>query len=289
MEIKTFNQFKADIEAGQPHGFYHGVPNEDYHRSPGISKSGLDLISRSPAHYKFAPARKATAAMQIGTAIHSAILEPVMFERDYMLLKDVHDKRTAEYKAAVQQFGENNVLTSVEATKIKGMQEAIFANNHVMLLLSGMTYYTELSCYARDSEGTLLKCRFDAISIDGTALDLKKSRDATAYGFSRSCNEYRYHVQAAFYSYVYQLATGLPLNGFIFLAVEDDAPHYSKLYQLDSDALEIGNYLMHKNLATYKDCLKEGYWPLPDGGIETLSLPAWVISDYENKLEEGIV
>lgn len=288
MDIRTFDQFKADLEAGQLHGFYHGVPNEDYHRSPGISKSGLDLINRSPAHFKFAPARKPSAAMQIGTAIHSAILEPAIFERDYMLLEDVHDKRKAEYKAAVQQFGENNVLTSVEATKIKGMQEAIFANQQANFLLNRMTY-TELSCYARDFEGTLLKCRFDAISIDGTALDLKKSRDATSFGFSRSCNEYRYHVQHAFYSYVYQLATGLQLNGFIFLAVEDDAPHYSKLYQLDSDALEIGNYLMHKNLATYKDCLKEDYWPLPDGGLETLSLPAWAISDYENKLEEEIV
>lgn len=32
----------------------HGMPNADYHASPAISKSGLDKIAKSPAHYRIA-------------------------------------------------------------------------------------------------------------------------------------------------------------------------------------------------------------------------------------------
>ena len=37
----------------EPGCFYANLPNELYHKGPGISKSGLDQIRRSPAHYVY--------------------------------------------------------------------------------------------------------------------------------------------------------------------------------------------------------------------------------------------
>lgn len=70
-------------------GIYDNISNADYHGGAGISKSGLDLIHRSPLHFK--AARDAandntpTTAQRIGTAFHSLLLEPLMFTREYTL------------------------------------------------------------------------------------------------------------------------------------------------------------------------------------------------------------
>ena len=70
-------------------GVYSGIPNADYHGGPGISKSGLDLIRRSPQHYKAvvdgANDNQPTAAQAIGTAAHCLILEPQEFAKNYCL------------------------------------------------------------------------------------------------------------------------------------------------------------------------------------------------------------
>lgn len=78
----------TDDNAIQP-GVYGNISNADYHGGPGISKSGLDLIRRSPMHYRFATSaandNEPTAAQFIGTAFHTLLLEPDVFSREYCL------------------------------------------------------------------------------------------------------------------------------------------------------------------------------------------------------------
>lgn len=71
-------------------GVYAGIPNADYHGGPGISKSGLDLIHRSPMHYHAVVTaandnHESTVAQALGTAAHALILEPAEFVKDYCL------------------------------------------------------------------------------------------------------------------------------------------------------------------------------------------------------------
>lgn len=70
-------------------GIYPGIPNSEYHGGPGDSKSGLDLIARSPLHYRCAKDaandNEPTIAQRIGTAAHAAILEPALFVQEYCL------------------------------------------------------------------------------------------------------------------------------------------------------------------------------------------------------------
>lgn len=70
-------------------GVYPGIPNAEYHNGPGVSKSGLDLVARSPMHYKAVrdseASREPTPAQAIGTAIHALILEPEEFVKDFCL------------------------------------------------------------------------------------------------------------------------------------------------------------------------------------------------------------
>lgn len=70
-------------------GIYEGISNAEYHGGEGVSKSGLDLIRRSPMHFKAvrmaANDNEPTPAQAIGTAAHSIILEPKEFAKEYCL------------------------------------------------------------------------------------------------------------------------------------------------------------------------------------------------------------
>lgn len=82
-------------------GIYDNLSNADYHAGPGESKSLLDLVRRSPVHYR---ARKIAAndneqhaptpAQMIGTAFHALLLEPHEFFKDYTLALRPQDVQT---------------------------------------------------------------------------------------------------------------------------------------------------------------------------------------------------
>jgi exodeoxyribonuclease VIII len=86
-------------------GIYAGISNDAYHGGPGVSKSGLDLIARSPLHYwtrYLDPQRtptEPTPSMRLGTAIHTAVLEPGEFAKRHHVAPVV-DRRTKDGKAA---------------------------------------------------------------------------------------------------------------------------------------------------------------------------------------------
>lgn len=274
-------------------GFISGMPNEIYHSTPGfISKSGLDLINRSPSHYKYSDDTAQTKSMQLGTAIHVAILEPEVFERDYMLLRDVKDRRSAAYKAAVEVHGPDNVLTASDADLVIGMQESVRSDARAMEWLSKIEH-AELSLFTTcPTTGAKVRCRYDAITSDGYIIDLKSTRDASPDEFAKSIYNFRYHVQDALYSDAYQWHTGKEIKGFIFLAVENTLPHSVMVYQLDDISKEIGRSEYKKNLATYMHSAITGDWhgyQRNDSGVDLIALPEWAIMRHEVETDSDLI
>src|SRR5512133_3499649 len=63
-----------------------GIPFAEYLQLPGLSISALKLLRQSPLKFKHnltAP-RVETAAMALGTAVHTAVLEPHRLPTDYI-------------------------------------------------------------------------------------------------------------------------------------------------------------------------------------------------------------
>lgn len=249
------------------------MPNDAYHAYDGISKSGLDLIARSPAHYAYRAAHEPSRAMVIGSATHAAIFEPDVFAKQYMLLKDVTDRRASAYKEAVKAHGEENVLTGKEADAVSGMQAALQLNPHAKALLDAEGW-AEIAVFATDPvTGVLVKCKFDKLLKSLRAVDLKTTVDLR--DFAKSVANYRYHVQQAFYSDVFEWATGEQLTGFDFLAVEKEAPNASRPFIIDKPSVDYGRKLYREALNVYAECLANNEWPLPDGANEYITLPSW--------------
>ncbi len=259
------------------------LSNEQYHASEGISKSGIDRVARSPQHFVSGGIHEPSRAMEIGTAIHCAVLEPMVYKREYRTV-DCMARTSAIYKAACKDRDSSLVLTQAEGDKIEGMQAAIMRNKSAAMLLSGEGQ-NELSVFAKDPEtGVLVKCRFDRL-IGGVAVDLKKTQDARSPAFSRAIENYRYHVQAAFYMDVYHWATGETLSSFKFIAVEESSPHGVRVYTINEESIMVGRALYRDALNIYAECLDKGEWPAYGDDEEEIGIPGWAISQFEDSLE----
>ena len=267
--------------------FVRDMPNEDYHAYEGISKSGLDKIAKSPAHFYLSAPKGQTPAMRMGTIVHTAVLEPERFRAEYITLKGITSKAKPEYKAAAKVHGGGNVLTEQEGAEVISLQETIAASRDASAALAECDTF-ELSAFVEIS-GVICRARYDAISLKtGVSVDLKTTRDSSREEFAKSVFNFRYHVQDAFYSMIYERITGYPMR-FKFLAVENEPPHCPMVYELDQEAKQYGLQDAMRDLLTYKRANDSQEWNGYEQTNEPLTLPNWALARYETELEEGIV
>jgi exodeoxyribonuclease VIII len=106
-------------------------------------------------------------------------------------------------------------------------------------------------------------------------VDLKTCVDASPAGFAKSIVNWRYQVQAAFYSDGWEAATGQKVHAFVFAAVEKEWPYAAAAYMLTDEDLTQGRLAYRRNLRTYAACTASGEWPGYSTDIQLLNLPAW--------------
>lgn len=262
-----------------------GMSNEDYHSSEGISKSGLDLIAKSPLHYWAAylnpkrEPRTETAAMMIGTAIHTAVLEPDRFAMEYRVSPAV-DKRTKDGKATWEAFVadcETNGHTPISVKDLEACNNiAEVVRNHYTAQQLFKNGVAETSMFWEDeATGVLCKCRPDWIADGNILVDLKSTVDASPEGFSRSAFNYRYWVQAAWYLDGAEKATGTRPEAFVFVAFEKEPPYACGFYYASDEMVEAGRAEYRRCLDLYADSLKHKNWRGYSPTLEPLQMPAW--------------
>jgi exodeoxyribonuclease VIII len=258
-------------------GIYFDIPNEEYHADEGVSKSTLDMVDKSPAlipwHREAPVDTEKLAALDMGTAVHCALLEPDEFNKRFILAPKFN-RRSNAGKAQEEVFlndcegSGKTVLDYEQHRKIKLMAGSIYAHPAARKLLD-MPGYSEASIYWID-DGTeeLCKIRPDRLVKDRPIiLDLKKTADMDRF-LRWHIEEFRYHVQAAMYSEgFYQHFSEWP--NFIFIVVSEtiDCGRYPvRVITLNPGRMQRGNQLFRDNLATYSQCHKTGRW----GGIEEI-------------------
>lgn len=261
-------------------GIYYDISNFDYHAGPGLSKSGLDLIERSPYHFNVRRFREPSPAMEFGTHAHCRILEPQRYAAEYAVAPDCGDRRTKAGKEAWQAFCNasdgKTIIDAETAARLDAMYAAVMGIPDVSDAFS--LGAAEASAYW-DASGVLCKCRPDWIHDCGDSgvilLDLKTTQNASPDDFARSVAKYRYDVQAAWYSDGYSLASGRDVLAFVFVAVESEYPHAASAVMLDPDSIDSGRNKYRRNLATYQRCTETGEWPAYGNCIHTIELPKW--------------
>lgn len=251
------------------------MSNAEYHRHHAISKSGLDQIAKSPAHYwlyKNAP-RETSPAMEFGSAFHTYLLEPEVFEKDFMVV-EASTKTTKIYTSAVEANPTKTVILAKDLVVLEGMRQSF--RNHPLTKKVLENALVERSIFWKDSiTGVECRCRPDVIFGDDILIDLKSTNDALDY--SRDAFKYRSHVQAAMYMAGYFAETGIRAKEFLFITVEKSAPYGIVTYRASDAFIKAGMDAMNRDLATYARCLETDQWPGYTEEILDLSLPAWVV------------
>jgi len=275
------------------------MTNEEYHADRSrISKSGLDKIAKSPAHYYAqyldpnAKPDEKTDALILGSAVHSAILEPDDFKGRYATINDTKiineiggakPRSTTKYK---EWYAEQlSIVGNKEIISLSDYNYCLLIRDKVrshptasVLLASGYAEQTFL--FDEPISGAPAKIRMDWLNLqNGVIVDIKTTEDASPRGFARSVEKYRYHVQDAFYSDGLYQAEGIQIDGFVFIAVEKQQPHNIGVYVLPAGGTQKGRELYQDNCVTYAECLQSGIWPGYSDKIEELKLSQWATSE----------
>lgn len=263
------------------------LPSEEYFAIEAASNSGLKLVRRSPAHFKYQePGTGDTRAKQIGSALHMALLEPELFSKTYHVA-EADDRVSAYYKGLAKDLGGAFVLTRPEARRILGMQEAAYRNTRFAAYMKRHGR-NELSVISKDNEtGAPIKCRFDRMGDSLFALDLKKCQDARGEEFCKPITNYGYAMQVAFYEHVWFCETGERLKEFPLIAIEEDSPHGVICHDLDEVAMELGRKHYREALDVYARCLDTGIWPGYEQESEVTSVTSWATNELLGDVDFG--
>ena len=269
------------------------MSNAEYHALDYVSKSHLDEVNKSPFHYwdKYInPDRvviEPTKQMLLGSAMHTMVLEPELFEKEYIVESANAPKRptaiqrnakkpssqTLDAIAYWEEFDKKavgkNLISIDDYEKLTIMKQRIFDHPAASTILS-LSGVAEQSYQWKDNQtGEICKSRPDFHTDDGTLIvDLKTTSDASELGFQKSVHNFRYHVQAAFY-----LRSIKEAEQFVFIAVESKPPYLVAVYNASPEMIAAGNRVADKNLATLAQCRKSGKWTGYSEEITTLDLP----------------
>ena len=286
----------------------HGLiveSNEDYHSHiESISKSHLDVVAKSPLHYwdKYInPNREPeapTPAMILGTATHTAVLEPDLFTSQFVVVPGDAPKRptsvqlkaknpSAETLLAIdwwEDFERQNagraILADDDYQTCLAMRDAVHVHSAAGRLLQAGA--AEQSFYAIDNEtGLQIKCRPDWMREDGGLVDVKTTEDASPEGFAKSVANFRYYVQAPWYLDILERLYGEAPPYFIFIAVEKRRPYAVATYFVENDQLALGRARYAKDLRTLGVCKEAGSWPGYSDQVEPLKLPRWLNTNID--------
>ena len=250
------------------------LTNEQYHKSPGISSSGLvKFIQYSPAHYKayLTEPREQTDAMALGSAIHMAILEPNLFESTYVCKPQDMSFATKEGKEWKSKNAGKSILAFDKFETCLRIRDKFNKSPILKAYVSGGE--AESSWFWEDPQtGLVCKCRPDYL-IGNTILDIKTTEDCRPNHFQYQIRKYRYDVQSAFYVRGMEKCLGSKVN-FLHVVVEKNAPFEVSVYQLDEASIERASLDVHNALFQMKECMDKNEWPGYDYSVKPVSLPS---------------
>ncbi len=282
-------------------GVYAGIPEETYHADrDSLSSSGArTILWDSPALFHFEqsqpPAPKdhydmghLTHLLVLGEGGRIEVLDPDEIGKKADGKKADNPKSTKAWKDAVAEVRKRGAVPVTPDQYETASQMATKVHEHpraAELLSQGDA---EISGWWTDPiTGVRLRWRGDWLHEGRTRLiivDYKSTKSARPSSFHRSCSDYGYHQQEAWYK------AGAKANDldddplFVFIAQEKEPPYLVSVHESHPDDVVRAAALNRKAIDIYARARDTGIWPGYGDGIHTIVHPTYAIQREEAML-----
>ncbi len=277
-------------------GVYRGLSETEYDAIDAVRSTKLSYFAdgRTPAHAKYLidhpPPPK--DHLDIGAALHCAVLEPEKFDDEWVVAPKV-DRRYKKDKAIWAEFEAENagkgILKRQDMNLVLAMRDGVNRNELARRLLKGAGQNELTLVWEDEQSGLLCKARLDRITeYEGYVIvvDLKTTaRLASKEAFARAMGDFGYHRQEAFYRMAMDAHFGEMPRRFVFIVIEKAAPHIVATHETGPESLDAGQREVRTHLTEYAACTESGVWP--GYGTSTLltELPPWRLRRVERDEE----
>jgi hypothetical protein len=254
---------------------------ERYRAAGGVSKSMLDILwHQTPLHLRTwldTPADDETEAARFGVILHRALLEPDTYLNGFYTKPEGMNFATKEGRAWKEEHTALPLVTFNEAKQITGMIDSLHTHPYAKRVLVGET---EQNVFVTDSNGLLRKSRLDILNKGNVLPDVKTCTAADLESVEKAINNYRYHVQGAYYLDNCRLI-GIEKELWFLIFIEKDPPYAVHVVRVLADVLEAGRRLYQRDLHLYRTCLESNEWPGYELGFTDAGLPEYAMRQLE--------
>lgn len=259
-------------------GVYRDVPAEKYHAIKAVSATFLKrFLLDTPAHAKAildGLLDEESSAMNKGTALHAALLEPDLFAANYAIGPEVR-RNSSEWKEFVAANPDKECLKPSENADVLGMRESLWSDPYCAKAIRACDCRELTILWNDDATGILCKARIDLFSTrSGMLLDVKTTGDLSK--FQDTQFKQGYDIQICHYCNALT-AHGMAAKSAGFLCCEQTAPWLPDIFQPSGEMLAGGFDLIARAMPCVSQCFETGIWPgyRTDNKARRLDVPAF--------------
>lgn len=259
----------------------YDLPLQLYLQEKSFSKTDLEHAERSPDYVLKMRDQpdKATVTMNLGSAVHMAILEPERAEKD-IVIAECAARRGKVYDQLKEENPNAIILLEKESIDLMKMVESVYVNNTLQEWLS--TGSTEVSCFAELEYGgnkIPVKCRPDLLPGATKIIDIKTARDVTPHGFMYASYNYHYHWSAYLSCEILEKITGHP-HTYHFIAIENKYPYEVVIYNAGNTVQALAEMELWPVLSKLAMAYQTNYYPkiTQENEILELEMPQYAMN-----------
>jgi hypothetical protein len=276
---------------------YDDMDIKEYHSHEGLSSTKLRALLvdvPSTALYRLNNPTE-SKAMDTGTLLHMALLEPDKFESQYVVKPEGMTFRSNESKAWRDEHLQagRSIVTAEEIAYIKEIHKHVNANPEYeafrKMKSMGKPEVSLIWDEVVSPEGqgwawkTKLKARPDWLwEKHGVIFDLKTT---SKKNFRKSVEDLHYLLQAYLQIRGYEVLYKKPCKGFVWVVLEAFPPYNIQYVSIDTTDREpytsdywMGKRLFEVSISKWRKCTIENNWPGYGGNVTPLKLSRYYIN-----------
>lgn len=255
----------------------------EYHQLKSLSASQLNLLAKSPAHYKASLdgiLRYDSKALDLGKKIHLRLESKEAFEKKYVLKTNDHDLRTKNGKAAASELRQNGqeLITGEELDQIESIVLSYAECDDPLVRIARESNGFNEVTVLWEELGRPMRCRPDRLiypsEFDGEWLcETFPVLFTSSFGVT-ICVDYkttsRFPDSKMWYwhsrDYGYPLAASHYLAGtyadaFLWIVLEVNPPYTVTRYLLSPQTRMAMDQRRHELINLLEQCELNNHWP----------------------------